>query len=111
MSYELEPGAVGQTTDFKEANKRLEWSLKKVKFLSNSSSSLGILQDVTPSSDISHIFYDNANFRHMCQVVGGAEHTLRAKLTFSQETHGMKFHLHEHKLLGILPPATSRYMW
>ncbi|BBG95851.1 Clathrin adaptor complexes medium subunit family protein [Prunus dulcis] len=24
-SFELEPGAVGQTTDFKEANKRLEW--------------------------------------------------------------------------------------
>lgn len=28
-SFELEPGAVGQTTDFKEANKRLEWKLKK----------------------------------------------------------------------------------
>uniref|UniRef100_A0A7C9E5C8 MHD domain-containing protein n=1 Tax=Opuntia streptacantha TaxID=393608 RepID=A0A7C9E5C8_OPUST len=50
VSFELEPGAVGQTTDFKEANKRLEWSLKK--------------------------------------IVGGAEHTLRAKLTFSQESHG-----------------------
>ncbi|KAL8159315.1 hypothetical protein V2J09_000852 [Rumex salicifolius] len=50
VSYELESGAVGQTTDFKEANKRIEWSLKK--------------------------------------IVGGAEHTLRAKLTFSQETHG-----------------------
>lgn len=23
------------------------------------------------------------------QIVGGSEHTLRAKLTFSQETHGM----------------------
>ncbi|GMH22431.1 hypothetical protein Nepgr_024274 [Nepenthes gracilis] len=50
VSFELEPGAVGQTTDFKEANKRLEWGLKK--------------------------------------IVGGAEHTLRAKLTFSQESHG-----------------------
>ncbi|KAG6648738.1 AP-4 complex subunit mu isoform X1 [Carya illinoinensis] len=49
-SFELEPGAVGQTMDFKEANKRLEWGLKK--------------------------------------IVGGSEHTLRAKLTFSQESHG-----------------------
>ncbi|TKY56327.1 AP-4 complex subunit mu [Spatholobus suberectus] len=49
VSFELEPGAVGQTTDFKEANKRLEWNLKK--------------------------------------IVGGSEHTLRAKLTFSQESH------------------------
>lgn len=30
VSFELEPGAVGQTTDFKESNKRLEWNLKKV---------------------------------------------------------------------------------
>ncbi|KAI9098022.1 hypothetical protein K1719_025793 [Acacia pycnantha] len=50
VSFELETGAVGQTTDFKEANKRLEWSLKK--------------------------------------IVGGSEHTLRAKLTFSTEAHG-----------------------
>ncbi|XAR48502.1 hypothetical protein NMG60_11031347 [Bertholletia excelsa] len=50
VSFELEPGAVGQMTDFKESNKRLEWSLKK--------------------------------------IVGGSEHTLRAKLTFSQESHG-----------------------
>ncbi|KAE9615211.1 putative clathrin adaptor, mu subunit [Lupinus albus] len=50
VSFELEPGSVGQTTDFKEANKKLEWSLKK--------------------------------------IVGGSEHTLRAKLTFSQESHG-----------------------
>lgn len=28
-SFELEPGMAGQTTDFKEANKKLEWSLKK----------------------------------------------------------------------------------
>ncbi|KAK7301111.1 hypothetical protein RJT34_11972 [Clitoria ternatea] len=49
VSFELEPGAVGQTTDFREANKRLEWTLKK--------------------------------------IVGGSEHTLRAKLTFSQESH------------------------
>lgn len=50
VSFELEPGAVGQNTDFKESSKRLEWSLKK--------------------------------------IVGGSEHTLRAKLTFSQESHG-----------------------
>ena len=30
VSFELEPGAVAQMTDFKESNKRLEWSLKKV---------------------------------------------------------------------------------
>ncbi|CAI8585821.1 unnamed protein product [Vicia faba] len=48
--FELEPGATGQTTDFREANKKLEWSLKKIN--------------------------------------GGSEHTLRAKLTFSQESHG-----------------------
>ncbi|XP_010277473.1 PREDICTED: AP-4 complex subunit mu-like [Nelumbo nucifera] len=50
VSFELEPGAVGNTTDFREANKRIEWGLKK--------------------------------------VVGGSEHTLRAKLTLSQESHG-----------------------
>ncbi|XP_047327263.1 AP-4 complex subunit mu-like [Impatiens glandulifera] len=50
VRFELDTGAVGQTTDFKESNKRLEWSLKK--------------------------------------IVGGSEHTLRAKLTFSQESHG-----------------------
>ncbi|XP_057532286.1 AP-4 complex subunit mu isoform X1 [Amaranthus tricolor] len=50
VSFELEPGAVGQMADFKEANKKLEWNLKK--------------------------------------IVGGTEHTLRAKLTFSQESHG-----------------------
>jgi hypothetical protein len=32
-SFELEPGAVGNTTDFKEANKRLEWGLKKARML------------------------------------------------------------------------------
>lgn len=49
VSFELEPGATGQTTDFKEGNKMLEWGLRK--------------------------------------IVGGAEHTLRAKLTFSQDTN------------------------
>lgn len=49
VSFDLEPGAVGNTTDFKEATKKLEWGLKK--------------------------------------IVGGSEHTLRAKLTFSQESH------------------------
>ncbi|KAJ9166480.1 hypothetical protein P3X46_021228 [Hevea brasiliensis] len=29
-NFELEPGAIGQTTDFKEANRRLEWGLKKI---------------------------------------------------------------------------------
>ena len=28
-SFELEAGAVGQTTDFKEGTRRLEWNLKK----------------------------------------------------------------------------------
>ena len=28
-SFELEAGAVGQTTDFKEGSRRLEWNLKK----------------------------------------------------------------------------------
>ncbi|KAM7257697.1 hypothetical protein ACFE04_013438 [Oxalis oulophora] len=49
VSFELEAGATGQRTDFKEATKRLEWGLKK--------------------------------------IVGGSEHTLRAKLTFSHEPH------------------------
>ena len=30
VSFELEPGAVGQVTDFKEQNKKVEWALKKV---------------------------------------------------------------------------------
>ncbi|KAK8969397.1 hypothetical protein KSP40_PGU012872 [Platanthera guangdongensis] len=50
VSFELEAGAVGQASDFKETNKRLEWCLNK--------------------------------------IVGGSEHTLRAKLTFPQESHG-----------------------
>ncbi|KAL2609487.1 hypothetical protein R1flu_028060 [Riccia fluitans] len=47
MSFELEAGATGQSTDFKEANKTMEWSLRK--------------------------------------IVGGSEHTVRAKLTLTQE--------------------------
>lgn len=31
VSFELEPGAAGNTTDFKEANKKLEWGLKKAR--------------------------------------------------------------------------------
>ncbi|KAI5353822.1 PREDICTED: AP-4 complex subunit [Prunus dulcis] len=50
VSFELEPGAIGNTTDYTEANRRMEWGLKK--------------------------------------IVGGSEHTLHAKLTFSQESHG-----------------------
>ncbi|XP_043808872.1 AP-4 complex subunit mu isoform X2 [Manihot esculenta] len=30
VSFELEPGAVGNTTDFKESSKRLIWGLKKI---------------------------------------------------------------------------------
>ncbi|KAL3699168.1 hypothetical protein R1sor_017190 [Riccia sorocarpa] len=47
VSFELEAGATGQSTDFKETNKTIEWSLRK--------------------------------------IVGGSEHTLRAKLTLTQE--------------------------
>ncbi|KVI08201.1 Clathrin adaptor, mu subunit [Cynara cardunculus var. scolymus] len=54
ISFEMESGAVGQVTDFKESNKKLEWGLKKAISL----------------------------------IVGGSEHTLRAKLTFSQDSHG-----------------------
>ncbi|KAG6478326.1 hypothetical protein ZIOFF_061762 [Zingiber officinale] len=80
VSFELEAGAVGQTTDFKEGAKRLEWCLKK--------------------ACLSHIFHQIMivsfklliNTLHLnlktLQIVGGAEHTLRTKLTFSQESHG-----------------------
>ncbi|KAK6939429.1 Mu homology domain, partial [Dillenia turbinata] len=61
VSFELEPGTVGNTTDFKEANRRLEWGLKKASY---------------------------SLFFTCMQIVGGSEHTLRAKLTFSQEYHG-----------------------
>ncbi|XP_065847096.1 AP-4 complex subunit mu-like [Euphorbia lathyris] len=30
VNFELEPGAVGNTTDFKESTKKLEWGLKKI---------------------------------------------------------------------------------
>ncbi|XP_073281791.1 AP-4 complex subunit mu-like isoform X1 [Primulina huaijiensis] len=50
VNFDLEAGVVGQTADFKESNRKLEWNLKK--------------------------------------FVGGSEHTLRAKLNFSQELHG-----------------------
>nr|ALO18842.1 AP-4 complex subunit [Lilium davidii var. unicolor] len=30
VSFELDPGAVGNTTDFKESSKKLEWNLKKI---------------------------------------------------------------------------------
>jgi len=33
VSFELEAGAVGQTTDFKEGNRRLEWCFKKVRII------------------------------------------------------------------------------
>ncbi|CAF2027789.1 unnamed protein product [Brassica napus] len=60
-SFELEHDAVGQKTDFKETSKMLEWSLKKASL-------------------------EFSSFTYI--IVGGAEHTLRAKLTFSQEFHG-----------------------
>ncbi|CAM6090870.1 unnamed protein product [Calypogeia fissa] len=47
VSFDLEDGAVGQSTDFKEPIKTIEWSLRK--------------------------------------IAGGSEHTLRAKLTLTQE--------------------------
>lgn len=50
VNFEIEEDSVKQTADFKEANKRLEWNLKK--------------------------------------IVGGSEHTLRAKLSYSKESHG-----------------------
>ncbi|KAI3460062.1 hypothetical protein Pfo_016725 [Paulownia fortunei] len=50
VNFDLERGIVGQSADFKESHRRLEWSIKK--------------------------------------IVGGSEHTLRAKLNFSQELHG-----------------------
>ena len=33
VSFEAEAGAVGQTTDFREGNRRLEWCLKKVRLI------------------------------------------------------------------------------
>ncbi|CAL9183835.1 unnamed protein product [Musa hybrid cultivar] len=82
VSFELESGAVGQTADFKEGAKRLEWCLKKAGFSSISFS----------------FYYFFFYFLFVCshlvlqmkvlQIVGGSEHTLRAKLTFSQESHG-----------------------
>ncbi|XP_051126548.1 AP-4 complex subunit mu [Andrographis paniculata] len=50
VNFDLEHGMPGQNADFKESQKKLEWSMKK--------------------------------------IVGGSEHTLRAKLNFSQELHG-----------------------
>lgn len=44
VSFELEPGTVGNTTDFKEANKRLEWGLKKARIFP--SISLSFLVDL-----------------------------------------------------------------
>ncbi|CAN1185388.1 AP-4 complex subunit mu [Linum perenne] len=61
-TFELEAGAVGQTTDFKDSSKKLEWGLKKARTYKK------------------HCY--------VVQVSGGSEHTLRAKLTFSQELHG-----------------------
>ncbi|GER55640.1 AP-4 complex subunit mu [Striga asiatica] len=47
VNFDLERGIAGQSADFKESQRKLEWS-----------------------------------------IVGGSEHTLRAKLNFSQELHG-----------------------
>jgi AP-4 complex subunit mu-1 len=95
VNFELEPGAVGHTTDFKEANKRLEWGLKKVNlifwFSINSQFFLNTDSvDVHREPSVSMLLLDD-NYRlfFLLQVVGGSEHTLRAKLTFSQELHGI----------------------
>jgi hypothetical protein len=43
------------------------------------------------------------------QIVGGSEHTLRAKLTFSQESHGRIYHFPLICLnLNILVDAPSK---
>ncbi|CAL9093167.1 unnamed protein product [Musa acuminata var. zebrina] len=75
VSFELESGAVGQTADFKEGARRLEWCLKKAGFSSISFSFYFVC---------SHLVLQ----MKVLQIVGGSEHTLRAKLTFSQESHG-----------------------
>uniref|UniRef100_R7WGA3 MHD domain-containing protein n=1 Tax=Aegilops tauschii TaxID=37682 RepID=R7WGA3_AEGTA len=83
-SFELEAGAVGQTTDFKEGTRRLEWNLKKA----------SSKNDLIFTFLLFDIYYMHALFEDdymQCKpesIVGGSEHTLRAKLTFSQETHG-----------------------
>jgi hypothetical protein len=52
VTFELEPGAVGNTTDFKEANKRLEWGLKKARMLL--SLSLSLAHTHIPNIDLSN---------------------------------------------------------
>lgn len=76
----MEPGAVGQVTDFKESNKRLEWGLKKAM--------LNALRVCNLMLFLLFLCFKVNNY-HAQQIVGGSEHTLRAKLTFSQESHGM----------------------
>ncbi|KAG6475508.1 hypothetical protein ZIOFF_064730 [Zingiber officinale] len=86
VSFELEAGAVGQTTDFKEGAKRLEWCLKKAclsHIFHQSQRILSGAKSVTNSFIQLYIL-----FQCSFKIVGGAEHTLRTKLTFSQESHG-----------------------
>ena len=86
-SFGLEPGAAGQKSDFKETNKMLEWSLKKA--------SVEYIKIVLCFHKLTVVF----------QIVGGAEHTLRAKLTFSQEFHGEWV---THPLKSFLPYLSSQ---
>ena len=97
VTFELEPGAVGHTTDFKEANKRLEWGLKKVILIIRF---FPLIISIFFNTDlwmfiknpsvgyfrlIRVILIDNNNgCSILLQVGGGSEHTLRAKLTFSR---------------------------
>ncbi|CAL9762695.1 unnamed protein product [Musa acuminata subsp. burmannicoides] len=87
VSFELESGAVGQTADFKEGAKRLEWCLKKAGF---SSISFSFYCFFTFFVQIFNILLSisGSSWKNVLQIVGGSEHTLRAKLTFSQESHG-----------------------
>ncbi|URE48814.1 Adaptor complexes medium subunit family [Musa troglodytarum] len=92
VSFELESGAVGQTADFKEGAKRLEWCLKKAGFSSMCFRFILfvlLFYKLYQFYNISILFVRIfISLRKMLQIVGGSEHTLRAKLTFSQESHG-----------------------
>jgi AP-4 complex subunit mu-1 len=73
VSFDLETGAVGQTTDFKEANKVLEWCCRK--------------------------------------IVGGSEHTLRAKLTLSQERNGRHSYTLACRLFDLVLACNCLLIW
>lgn len=79
-SFELELGASGQSTDFKEGNKTMEWTLRKVGVF-------GIYDDCVRYHSLS-IWKSLAHLLFMLQIAGGSEHVLRVKLTLSQERNG-----------------------